>query len=54
MNSTLHTREFRTVERERHNARITTFERQHGISRHRAGRRQARVAAIAASTVGAY
>jgi hypothetical protein len=52
MNSTLHTREARTVQRERNARRITTFERQHGVRVNRPGRRQARVAAIAASAVG--
>jgi hypothetical protein len=53
MNSiTLHTREARTVQRERGARRITTFERQHGVRINRPGRRQARHAAITASVAG--
>lgn len=52
--NTLHTRESRTIQRERTGRRITAFERQHGVRVNRPGRRTARNAAIAASTVGVF
>lgn len=50
----LHTREFRTVQRERTGRRITTFERQHGVRLNRPSRGSARHAAIVASAVGVF